>query len=75
MEKLKTLGKLFALVALGIVLGVIIFFFAFWIFVAFLGAIGLLSALWVIGVPITIKEKGVKTGYIRWFTFYPVNQI
>jgi hypothetical protein len=75
MENLKTFGKLLALIALVIVAGAFVFFFAFWVFIAFLGAMGLILLAWAIGAPITIKERGVKTGYVRWFTFYPIRNV
>jgi len=75
MENLKTFGKFIALIALIIVVTVFVFFFAFWLFVAFLGVMGLILLAWAIGAPITIKERGVKTGYVRWFTFYPIKNV
>jgi hypothetical protein len=29
--------------------------------------------IWAVGGRITIKEKGVKTGVIRWFTYKEIN--
>jgi len=74
MENLKTFGNFLALLALAIITGVFVFFFAFWIFTFFLGILGLIFLAWAIGAPITIKERGIKTGYVRWFTFYPFNK-
>jgi hypothetical protein len=75
MDYLKAFGKLLALIALVVIAGAFIFFFAFWVFIAFLGAIGLILLAWAVGAPITIKERGVKTGYVRWFTFYPIRNV
>lgn len=74
MENLKTFGKFLALAVLTIAVGAFVFLFAFWFFVAFLGMLAFLIVLWAIGIPISIKEHGVKTGYVRWFTFYPVKR-
>jgi len=72
METLATIGKLIGLVVFGAVVCALVFFFAFWFFIAFAAAIGLFLVVWALGIPITIKERGVKTGYVRWFKFYPV---
>ncbi len=45
------------------------------IFVGFLlliaGFIGLFFLLWAFGFKINITVNGQKTGYVRWFKFYP----
>lgn len=74
MEHIKTFFSFVLLLFLGIAVGLLIFFFAFWFFIAFLAMLGFFLALWAIGIPIAIKERGVKTGYVRWFTFYPVKK-
>lgn len=74
MDSIKSFFKLIGLVLLIVVAGAIVFFFAFWFFVAFLAMLGLFLAVWAVGIPLTIKENGVKTGHLRWFTFYPVKQ-
>lgn len=75
MENLKMIGRILALVALVIITGAFVFAFAFWIFMAFLGVMGLILLAWAVGAPITIKERGIKTGYVRWFTFYPAKNV
>lgn len=35
------------------------------------GFIGLFFLFWALGFKITITQGGQKTGYVRWFKFYP----
>jgi len=44
-----------------------------YILFALLGFLVIAFMAWAIGIPISIKNNGVKIGYIRWFKFYDVD--
>ncbi len=71
---MTTILKLVGLVLIALLGGAFILFFGMWFVAAFAAMVALFLVAWLFGVPITIKENGVKTGYIRWTKFYPTGK-
>lgn len=51
--------------------GALVIAFGMWFIGAFICLLVIFVMAWAVGIPITIKENGVKTGYVRWTKFYP----
>lgn len=68
MKLLSTLGYVAAGIA-TVAVAIPTIFVGFLLLIA--GFIGLFVLLWAFGFKITITVNGQKTGYVRWFKFYP----
>lgn len=67
---METIFKAIGLVIIGGLMLMLLFFF-FWFFLAVIGLmIGIFAVAWVCGIPITVKQNGVKIGYIKRTKFY-----
>jgi len=67
---MATILRLVGIGIFGCIAVVFAIFFGFYFLLLFFGILGIFLLAWAFGIPITIKEGGVKTGYIRWFKFY-----
>lgn len=65
-----TILKLVGMGILGCIAVVFAIVFGFYFLSLFVSFLVLFFLVWAVGIPITIKEGDVKTGYIRWFKFY-----
>jgi hypothetical protein len=70
--RLMKLSKALIFLVLPVV-GVAIAFFAMFIFIILAAVMATVTVTfftwWALGKPITIKQKDVKIGELRWFTF------
>jgi len=72
MEFLATFLKVIGIGVAAVLSVAATIFFGFYILIFLVGLLSILLVAWGVGVPISIKENGVKTGYIRWFTYHVV---
>jgi hypothetical protein len=70
METFSAIMKLIGLVLL-VVIGIVLIVAFGGAFLIIFGSFLLLFLIaWMFGIPVTIKQNGVKVGYVRWFTFH-----
>jgi hypothetical protein len=70
MDYFVAILKIIGLVLFVLVAGAFVFFFFMWFMGALAAMVALFAVAWAVGIPITIKENGVKVGYLRWTKFY-----
>ncbi len=63
--------KLLGIALFVVIASVLAIAFGMWILGAFACFLAIFVLAWAVGIPITIKENGVKIGYVRWTKFYP----
>jgi hypothetical protein len=70
MDYISAFFKLIGLVPFALAAVAFVIFFGMWFLLALAGMVVLFAVAWAVGIPITIKENGVKVGYLRWTKFH-----
>ncbi len=63
----ETAGGVILLVLMSFIVPTLFVFISI-IIVAF---VSVFAIVWMVGLPISIKQSGKEIGHVKWFTFYP----
>ena len=64
----ETAGGVILLVLMSFIVPTLIVF----LMVIVAAFVAVFTLIWLVGMPITIKQNGWAIGHVKWFTFYPI---